>query len=65
MRPPPPSPRASDEAPLGQVDGCIGLSEQDASYYFTTDVRDPKTAKAAGGAPRIDLAAFSKALAPR
>ena len=44
------------------MDGCIGLSEQDASYYFTTDVRDPKTAKAAGGAPRIDIAAFSKAL---
>ncbi len=43
------------------MDGCIGLSEQDASYYFTTDVRDPKTAKAAGGAPRIDIAAFSKA----
>ena len=43
-----------------QVDSCIGLSDKDASYYFTTDIRDPKNDKAAKGSARLDMAEFSQ-----
>jgi hypothetical protein len=46
-----------------QVDDCIGLSEPDACYYFTSDIRDAKNAaasSAAGG--RLGVEALARVL---